>query len=266
MTAGDDNILTPSRSHCRFTLIELLLVIAIIAILAAMLLPSLGRAKGNARRIICMNNLRQQGLGLFAYSSDQNGFMPNFYLDNPITGYSYDYPLCMYIKYHACSVPDCFGPEMWVGCGKLYSMGYVHEKDVFYCPSAGRADESGIQGGRPTVFPADHSFAWNDCCTNQDYDLRTGPNGDWSRERLTEFAGGGEFGGAVLMQGNFIEMWTETDEGFHPYGYGDSYLFGDNHVRWVNIDKFAYALAWPSGAMQRMDAHIFLVNNIDGNY
>ena len=57
-------------------MIELLVVIAIIGILTAMLLPALGSAKESARRIACINNLKQLRTALTMYADDNDGQFP----------------------------------------------------------------------------------------------------------------------------------------------------------------------------------------------
>jgi prepilin-type N-terminal cleavage/methylation domain-containing protein len=59
-----------------FTLVELLVVMAIIGILSALLLPALSTVKNAARRTVCLNNLRQINLGVRMYCDDFNGNTP----------------------------------------------------------------------------------------------------------------------------------------------------------------------------------------------
>lgn len=64
------------RPQPAFTLIELLVVIAIITLLAALLLPTLSRAKERARRAICKSNLRQTGVASAIYVDQYTGWLP----------------------------------------------------------------------------------------------------------------------------------------------------------------------------------------------
>lgn len=66
----------PVRYGQAFTLIEMLVVVAIIGILAALLMPALQKALDQAQGVKCTNNQRQVYLGFSQYADDNRGFFP----------------------------------------------------------------------------------------------------------------------------------------------------------------------------------------------
>jgi prepilin-type N-terminal cleavage/methylation domain-containing protein len=65
-----------SSAFRAFTLVELLVVIGIIAVLIAVLLPVLSKARAHANRTTCLSNIRQLGIGILMYCSDNRGWFP----------------------------------------------------------------------------------------------------------------------------------------------------------------------------------------------
>ena len=89
--------LEEKRYHKGFTLIELMVVIAIIAILAGLLLPALAKSKSKAIQINCLSNMKQMGVGLLLYSEDFNGQLPGNFHHNSNPDFTWTDALSPYL-------------------------------------------------------------------------------------------------------------------------------------------------------------------------
>ena len=140
-----------------FTLVELLVVITIIAILAAMLMPVLSRAKQRAQGTSCLNNGKQLMLGLHLYSNENNDFYPPNPDDgNTLPGYNW----CG--GQAGIGGPAEFNPDILLDPSRSLLIKYIgHEAKLFKCPADLR---QGIyQGSNPSLIgqtvPAARTFS-----------------------------------------------------------------------------------------------------------
>jgi prepilin-type N-terminal cleavage/methylation domain-containing protein len=161
------------KARNAFTLIELLVVIAIIAILAALLLPALAAAKEKARRIGCMNNLRQLSLACKLYADDSNGQLvsswPIGFGSYPVNPYSWC-PGWVSFDEPGGGGFD-YGPSPQFDCTNVYALQqgaiwqYVKSAGVYRCPADDRS-----MGGVPVV----RSYSMNSWMSGRTYGDPTG--------------------------------------------------------------------------------------------
>jgi prepilin-type processing-associated H-X9-DG protein len=220
----------------RFTLIEMLLVIAIIVILVAMLLPMMSRAKESGKRATCLSNQKQIGVALLVYASDHKRKLPETQATTQ----------------PGWGVWTIYKNDTYFGLGKLYDQGYLSAAKAYYCPSwecppetgaawkaqYGYLNETGTSGGLP--------FPGNPMPTNSTkihYFYRASFSklaGNWRPASL---------GRDDPKKALTAEFWTNTaatSTGIGLYihrgeGYNVAYL--DGHAKWVEDRPRQVAIA-----------------------
>ena len=220
-----------------FTLVELLVVVAIIAILAALLLPALARAGEKARSTACKNHLRQIGLGLQMYVSD-SGFYPPMAERGTLT-------LCFDRLYPYC--PINWTNESW-NCPTYIAKGGIVSRDRIKTNSTGISYSYNYMG-IATGFPGSPRSLFRlrlglgglpQYCKNEP-GVRAPGEMYAVADARSETAGQGIAGAIKMSPWSFsVYSYFSAGEVAPPHGQGYNILFCEGHVAWVRRSDYLY--------------------------
>jgi prepilin-type N-terminal cleavage/methylation domain-containing protein len=225
-----------------FTLIELLVVISIIAILMAILMPALGRARESARRVLCSSNLRQIYITMGLYAADNNDK-----ITDPRGRIA-----------HAGVKPDYGNPAVsWRGreysrwCRKWYLRfhDYAEVEGLFECPSAKREEtlvSYNIGEEEHPVHYTANEFVFSSLTrpksgqrqTHYEYKLSYLSSRAQRNDPISILLNDGRY--EVSLQ-NYLpaEATSELEQGRTRYRHNGiaNFLLGDGTVGWIDIKR-----------------------------
>lgn len=201
-----------------FTLVELLVVVAIIGVLAAFLMPALRKAQLMAQSSTCMNNEKQQGVAVGMYSNENNGYLPVDAFDKPdLSGAGsptrWKYEIAPYIG---------LGNQITGDCTQA-----VWGKGIFYCPSRIRVERGKIDN-TPISDGWIGGYGWNFVY------LGSAPCGLPGSPRAK--AGRISKPSQTLMTADTADVWTYyyVARALPPSAFGQKEI-GDRHNNGLNV-------------------------------
>ncbi len=134
----------PPRAAARaaFTLIDVLVTMAVVALLLGILMPGFASVRETSRRVVCASNLRQIGFGLTLYADTNRDYLPSSAFlrgekpggEGGASGSETWYPSEM-MTLRLPGLPIFGIDKTWDGLGMLYSNEFLPTPEIFYCPS-----------------------------------------------------------------------------------------------------------------------------------
>ena len=230
----------PDFRPTAFTLIELLVVCAVIAVLAALLLPTFGKAKENARRAKCMSNLKQCGVALELYGSeDSEQRLPDadwgcsifIHTGKPQLAKSYG------MNHAIVSCPSAY--QGWDVCTTCYEGPVDPNFDVYngnYYGNGMHYYYCGGNGEYPTTQPVGWIYGWNYGASPslQTKDLAATKPLMWDISYTVQ--GVMPQSGGPLSGHYWIQPPRSNHANIDGTAFGENMLFGDGHVEWIPLD------------------------------
>ena len=181
-----------------FTLVELLVVIAVLGILAALLLPSLTSAQERGRRAACVSNLRQIGMAIRSYAEDNQGKIPYGPTAPPVFSPSDLYP-------STGSPTSLLSLQNGapVALGLLLEKELAHNPRVLFCPGGDQPSDADKQLSNVGKRQAQSSYFYRHAGVTQLYYTPSGPVPHLQLDNLGTNRNGGTIR-ALAVDMNFL--------------------------------------------------------------
>lgn len=209
---------TAKKIKIFFTLVELLIVIAIIAILASMLMPALKKARDSAKSIVCVNNLKTLSSNVMLYVGDYNAYLP------PVV--NWDGQFWDYGGHPAQNKSPGVLADYYKARPYYYSGG---EGGLLTCPMDARKETSSSRDFKPESYALNANICGYPTLAYTDY----GPHkiNRYSKPKVLamEFTGDDD-DPETLIKPRFYDYQYNCQQAWH--NKGSNFLWVDGHVSW----------------------------------